>query len=457
MSRRLLASYLSLALFVLLVLEIPLGVFYQRNALTALEDKVERDAVNIASIADGLLPAPTPGAQRALENLALTYGRRTSGRVIVVDVHGRLLVDSSTRRPLPRSFASRPEVATALSGAIATGTRYSQTLHTKLLYVAVPVAAAGEVNGAVRITYPTSAVDHRVYHYWLILAAVGAVVLGVVALVGVLLARSTTRPLLQLGEAVAAAGAGDLASRAPTDTGPPEVRELARAFNEMAAQLERLVESQQAFVADASHQLRTPLTALRLRLENLERDVAPPGRAELEGALAEVERLGRLVEGLLALARADAGVLPEETVDLERAVGERVGAWRALAEEREVELVGDADGARTARASPERLGQVLDNLLANALEVSPRGGSIRLAARPSADWVELHVVDQGPGMAPEERAHAFDRFWRASGEGSGFGLGLAIVRRLVVADGGEVELREAPGGGLDAVVRLRPG
>jgi signal transduction histidine kinase len=225
----------------------------------------------------------------------------------------------------------------------------------------------------------------------------------------------------------------------------------------MAAQLQRLVESQQAFVADASHQLRTPLTALRLRLENLERDVDPPGRPELEGALAEVERLGRLVEGLLALARADAGVLPEETVDLERAVGERLGAWQALAEEREVELVRDLNGARTARASPERLGQVLDNLLANALEVSPRGGSIRLAACPSGDWVELHVVDQGPGMAPEQRAHAFDRFWRASGDGPGFGLGLAIVRRLVAADGGEVELLEAPGGGLDAVVRLRRG
>ncbi|MGZ4257653.1 MAG: ATP-binding protein [Gaiellaceae bacterium] len=456
MSRRLLASYLSLALFILLVLEIPLGVFYQRNALTALEDKVERDAVNIASIADGVLPAGSPGARRVLENYALTY-RKTGGRVIVVDVHGRLLIDSATPHPRPRSFASRPEVAAALSGAIATGTRYSNTLHTKLLYVAVPVAAAGDVNGAVRITYPTSAVDHRVYHYWLILAAIGAVILGVVALVGVLLARWTTQPLLQLGEAVAATGAGDLASRAPTETGPPEVRELARAFNEMAAQLERLVESQQAFVADASHQLRTPLTALRLRLENLERDVDPAGRAELEGALAEVERLGRLVEGLLALARADAGALPEETVDLERAVGARRGAGQALADEREVELVGDLDGARTARASPERLGQVLDNLLANAIEVSPRGGSIRLTGRPSEEWVELHVVDQGPGMAPEERAHAFDRFWRAGGEGSGFGLGLAIVRRLVAADGGEVELREAPGGGLDAVVRLRRG
>jgi signal transduction histidine kinase len=457
MSRRLLASYLSLALFVLLVLEIPLGVFYSRNALTNLEDKIERDAVNIASIADGLGPEGTPAAQRVLERLALKYQRDSGGRVIVVDRRGRLLIDSSTPRPAPRSFASRPEIATALNGAIATGTRYSNTLHTKLLYVAVPVAAAGQVRGAVRITYSTSTVDDRVHRYWLILGAIGAMILGVVALAGVLLARSTTKPLRQLEDAVAAAGAGDLASRAPDDTGPPEVRRLARSFNEMAAQLERLLDSQQAFVADASHQLRTPLTALRLRLENLERDVAPAGQPELEAALAETERLGRLVEGLLALARADSAVVPEERVSLEAAVDERIAAWRVFAEERGVELVGDLDGVPTARGSAERLGQVLDNLLSNALEASPRGTAVRIGVVPAGEWVELHVVDEGPGMTAEERAHAFDRFWRARKDASGFGLGLAIVGRLVAADGGEVELRDAPSGGLEAVVRLRRG
>jgi signal transduction histidine kinase len=450
MSKRLLASYLSVALFVLLVLEIPLGIYYSRNERTALEDKVEHDASTIASLANGASTA-------RLEQLARKYRHDTGGRVIVVDSHGRLLVDSNTAAPRPRSYASRPEVARALGGNIAAGVRHSTTLRTNLLYVAVPVAAGGDVRGAVRITYPTSAVDRRVHRYWLILAAVAGVVLTVVAVVGLRFARSITRPLRRLQEAVGAAGAGDLRSRAPVATGPPEVRALARDFNDMAGKLEQLLDSQRAFVADASHQLRTPLTALSLRLENLSRDVTQPGLGELEGAQAEVERLRRLVDGLLALARADTDVSRSGDVDLADTVSRRLDAWSALAAERGVALVDGLESPISVLASPERLDQVLDNLVANALEVSAAGGSITVTARRQEEWVELHVADEGPGMTAEEREHAFDRFWRGRDDRSGFGLGLPIVARLVEADSGEVALGQSPGGGLDVVVRLRSG
>lgn len=208
-------------------------------------------------------------------------------------------------------------------------------------------------------------------------------------------------------------------------------------------------------MADASHQLRTPLTALRLRLENLERDVAPTGRPELEGALADVERLGALVESLLFLARAEARAEPAGRVELDRLVRERVEAWSALAAERGIRIVGESGGAPAARAAEERVRQVLDNLVENAVEVSPRGGTVMVTTHGGPKWVELHVRDEGPGLSPEQRHRAFDRFWRGrSGEGSG--LGLAIVRVLVEADGGEVELLDAPAHGVDAVVRLRP-
>jgi signal transduction histidine kinase len=218
------------------------------------------------------------------------------------------------------------------------------------------------------------------------------------------------------------------------------------------AKLEQLLESQQAFVADASHQLRTPLTALRLRLENLQHGLPAP---ELAGALAEVDRLARLVNGLLALARADAAALPASSLTLADAVGERLEAWSALAAERDVRLVAGIDGDAEVRASPERLEQVLDNLIANALEAAPPASAVTISTRRARGRIELHVRDEGPGLTAEERARAFDRFWRGR-NGSGSGLGLAIVRRLVVADGGDVELLPAPGGGIDAVVRLRP-
>jgi signal transduction histidine kinase len=453
MSRRLLAGYLSLALVVLAALEIPLGVTYARNERTDLTGKVEHDATAVASLAEGTLEHG--GGVRALARLAALYRSDTGGRIVIVDRRGRAIADSA---PLPgesRSFASRPEIASALAGQTATGTRYSHTLRARLLYVAVPVASSGTVLGAVRITYPTSSVDARVRRYWLFLAAIAAIVLALAAAVGVVLARSTTRPLRDVENAAAAAGAGDLTARAPADAGPPEVRALAATFNEMVARLDQLVDSQRAFVGDASHQLRTPLTALRLRLENLEAGTDGASREEVEGALAEVERLSRLVDELLVLARADAGTEIAVPIDVRAAILDRLDAWRALSAERGIELEPAVEGEPIARAAPDRIEQVLDNLLANAIEAAPEGSAVAVSARGEGAWVELHVRDEGPGMSAEERERAFDRFWSRRSDGGGSGLGLAIVRRLVVSDGGTVELRAAAGGGVEAVVRLR--
>jgi signal transduction histidine kinase len=382
---------------------------------------------------------------------ASDYAAGTGARVVIVDRLGKALIDTSGRVRGAESFASRPEIAAALAGMYPSGVRTSKTLHERLLYVAVPIASGGKVHGAVRITYPFSAVDARIHRYWLILALIGVVVLAGAAVVGLGLSRFVTRPLRRLEQAAAAVGEGQLDVRAPEEEGPPEVRSLAAVFNATVATLARLLRSQGEFVADASHELRTPLTALRLRLESL-----PPSR-DRDAALREADRLRDLVGGLLALARADAGREPPERVDATAVLRERFEAWLPLADEQEVALVPQLDGPLAVRAAPGRLAQVLDNLLSNALEASPTGGTVSLSAVATPPWVEVHLVDEGPGLTPEQRARAFDRFWRAGSGGGGSGLGLAIVGRLVEADEGEVELREAAGGGVDAVVRLRPG
>ena len=453
MSRRLLASYLSLALFVLLLLEIPLAISYARNQRHELTIRLERDAGAMASFAEDTLEQRVGTAAPALRELAERYRRDTGGRVVIVDVRGTAIVDTSPPEPGERSFASRPEIARALEGEVATGTRFSQTLATDLFYVAVPVSSSGRVHGAVRLTYPTAEVDRRIRRYWLLLAGVGAVVLAATTALGLALARAVARPLSRLEQAAQAAGEGDLTVRAAA-AGPPEVRSLARRFNGMAEKLQALLRSQEEFVADASHQLRTPLAALRLRLENLEHDVGPAGRDDLEGCLVEVERLSRLVDALLALARADRATGRQQPLNLAEIVSERVDAWAPLAEERSVALEQDVEHALAGCGAAERLEQVLDNLLENALAVSPPGTTIRVSGERRNRSAELHVVDQGPGMTAEQREHAFDRFWRARAD-EGSGLGLAIARRLVEADGGEIELRAAEGGGTDAVVRLR--
>jgi signal transduction histidine kinase len=436
MTRRLLLSYLTLTLLVLAVLEVPLGVTYSRNERRDLEAKVERDAVTIASLSEGVLERTGETSVPALAAVARRYGTDTGGRVVVVDRAGNAVIDS---RPIPgdTSFANRPEIAAALGGRVAFGVRHSNTLGTDLLYVAVPVASGGRILGAARVTYSTSAVDTRVRRYWLTLAAIAGIVLGGVSLLGLWVARGVTRPLRRLEEAATEVGTGHLDVRAPEE-GPEEVRRLAREFNETAAKLGQLLDSQQAFVADASHELRTPLTALRLRLENM-------GLEEGAPALAEVDRLGRLVESLLSLARADAGTAGTEPVAVDAVLADRLAAWPA------VELAGER--GLVVRSSKDRLGQLVDNLVANAVAVSDW---VVVSVERADGWVELHVVDRGPGLSEEERARAFDRFWRGRSPGPGSGLGLAIVRRLAEADGGEAELRAAPGGGVDAVVRLRP-
>lgn len=477
MTRRLLASYLLLTLAVLAALEIPLAINYRDRLEAELTGELVKDAYAIAGFAEDTLEGH---GSVDLAQAAAGYSARTGARVVIVDGTGTAVADSEGD-PAGEAFTNRSEVETALAGKVASGVRHSDTLGGDLLYVAVPVASSGQVHGAVRISYSTAQLQDRVRGYWLGLAGIAAVSLTAAAVLGVLLARWVSRPLEQL-DGAARNLTTDLSVRAPVSHGPPEVRELAEAFNTMAARLEQLVSAQESFVADASHQLRTPLAALRLRIENLQDscDELPDDAAtralradvadDLDAALSETQRLARLVDGLLALARADRATLADTTERLavDEVLADRAAAWEPVAEDHGVRLVHEPVPL-AIRATPDRLTQVLDNLVANAVEASPAGGTIRLTARPAAmtrpgeadaTVIELHVTDEGPGLTAEQRERAFDRFWRASQERSalgGSGIGLSIVQQLVHADGGTVELREAPGGGLDAVVSLPAG
>lgn len=452
MTRRLVLSYLAIVVAVLAVLEIPLGVNYARGQREDLVTNLERDAVVVA----GLVEDQLQGGVRPVRADLQTYVEQTGIRVLVTDAEGISVLDTDGDFTVGRDYSTRPEIATALRGGRASGTRRSQTLEQDLVYVAVPVASGGTVHGAVRITYPGVQVDARVRRNWLLLAGVAVGVLATTAVVGVVLARWVTRPTRELGRVVAGVAAGQLDRRAHEDVGPPEIRELARRFNDMAARLEELIQSQRAFVADASHQLRSPLTALRLELETLaDADVTSP--ANLDRAVDETLRLGRILDGLLLLTRAE-GVRPDlATIDVAAVVVERVRAWRPVAHDAAVTLSDDQAVSVRAIAVDGHLEQVLDNLLDNAVEATPAGREIRVRVRSHGEQVEVSVEDDGPGMDDDQLAHAFDRFWRASTAqpGGGSGLGLSIARQLARASGGDLVLERGPSGGLRARVTLR--
>jgi signal transduction histidine kinase len=448
MTKRLIASYLAIAAFVLVVLVVPLGLNYAARTKDNLYSDIERDARVLATQVESRLESETgPDPSRA----ARDYGSATGGRAVVVDARGIAVADSDPRQAPARDFSTRPEFAEALQGQLAKGTRPSDTLDAQLIYVAVPVASGGRVLGAVRVTYPRSALDNRVRSYWLRLGALAGSVLLASAVVGWLLARSISRPLRDLQMASARVSHGDLTTRVNTKRGPPEARQLADAFNTMSARVEVMLTRERSFTGDVSHQLRTPLTALRLRLESLELVVHDPdASADIEAAIGEVERLTRLIDALLALARVSEGRVKETVVDASKVVDERIAMWGPLADENGVALIKHSSEPHRVRTTEGALDQILDNLLANALEVSPPGSSIAISVARQDTEIAVTVTDEGPGMPDADFARAFDRFFTTGGTG----LGLAIVERLAAASGGRAFLRHGELRGLEVGVRL---
>ncbi|MEV5482757.1 MULTISPECIES: sensor histidine kinase [Streptomyces] len=456
MTRRLLLSYLSLTLLVLLCLEVPFGYVYARGQMSRFTGNGQQAVVMLAEVLEEKVERRTA---TDLPELVASFARRTGSHVTVVDSQGKLLTDSRNALPAGADLSTQPDIAAALRNRSNSGTRQDPALDEAAFFATVPGASGATVRCVVRASFPLTTVTSKVHDAWLALAAVGLGVLAAVALIALALARWITRPVRALEHATTQLADGTLKDLPATDLGPPELRRLASSFVRTATRLQHLLKAQHAFASEASHQLKTPLTALRLRLENFEPYLDPRARPSLDEAVEEVERLSRMVQGLLALARLENAATTPEATDLDSVVADRAAVWTAFAGEHYVDIVVAGPKIGRVRAIPGALDQIIDNLLSNALRVSPPETTITLAtawASGAPGTVELHVTDQGPGMTEEQRRRAFDRFWRASdADHEGTGLGLPIVKQLARASGGEVTLQAAPGGGLDAVVRLR--
>jgi signal transduction histidine kinase len=431
-----------------LVFLLPLVVLTVRDARTGLAQQAELRAAALAIVARDVLG--TGGPIVAIEDLPRLPGEQVA---LILPSGGQL----QSSAPLPEEVATSPVIGAALRGGI----EAERLPSLDAVVAAAPVVTGARVNGAAVTILPSDAADARVRTTLLLLGVLSAGLLTVAVLAGRSLARTIVRPIAALDLVAGRLAAGDLDARAPTDAGPPELRRLAVTLNRSADRLQSALAQQRRFVADASHQLRTPLTGLRLRLEAAE--MAGGGDARLAAAVAEVDRLSDLVGDLLLLARTEAEVAGSQVtaptvVDVTAVVEDRVATWALLGQERGVHVRGET-GPGPVRASVRAgaLEQVLDNLLANALRVAPADSEVRVAATTGDDAVRVTVADRGPGLSADQRARAFDRFWRAPGaEAGGSGLGLAIVRELVRASGGEVVLHPREGGGLAAEVRLRP-
>jgi signal transduction histidine kinase len=446
---RIMGAFAYVLLLIIVALEVPLALNLARRIDAEVKNEAAAQAVVVAAGASGRMNNP-----KQLVNLAKSAGRDLGGRVIIVNRQGLLQADSTavSQRPLLYASPSRPELRTALSGFRAQGERHSATLGQDLLYTAVPITNNGRVVGAVRVTQSIEAVHKRVRRSVLALAAIGGFALLLGLAIAWVLASSLSKPLRSLATTARRVEAGDLEARAD-DSGPSEQREVAKAFNDMTDRLGTVLAAQREFVANASHQLRTPLTGLRLRLESARaksRDAGP----ELEAAEREVERLARLLTSLLTLAREGDKPGPSRRVSLARAAERAHERWAGAAEQdgRSLELVGNGDA--TIAASEEDLAILLDNLIENALRYSPSRVAVDWGQEGGEAW--LAVLDEGPGLAAGEEKRLFERFARGSAgsERTGTGLGLAIVDTLARRWRGRASLANRLEGGARAEVRF---
>ena len=442
-----LAAFAYVLVLMLVALEVPLGLSLARRIEAEVKNGASAQAFIVAAGAAGRM------SNRAeLRRLARDSGDELGARVIVLSRVGRLIADSTTSRPQSISYLSRPEIRTAIRGRRSVqGIRHSNTLGKDLLFTAVPVTNNGNVVGAVRVTQSMGAVHARVRRAVLALVGIGAFALLVGLAVAWFLANSLSKPLRNVAETARRIEAGDLDARA-SESGAAEQREVATALNDMTERLGRILAAQREFVANASHQLRTPLTGLRLRLEGARAKSPESAQAELEAAENEVERLARLLTSLLTLAREGDEPGPARPVSLARAAELAQERWSGSAGGRTLHLIGNGDA--TIGASEEDVAIVLDNLIENALHYTEGAVSVDWGAEDGEAW--LAVVDEGPGLAPGEEARVFERFARgtASRKQSGTGLGLAIVQTLAHRWRGKARLANREEGGARAEVRF---
>ncbi|MDH6576529.1 HAMP domain-containing sensor histidine kinase [Kitasatospora sp. MAP5-34] len=469
MRNRLLGILLSLMACVLAALGVPLGV-----AIAAAEQsRVEVDRIDDAARFAQDLPTagqPTVGAAlkgdstpapgdtgrvHALAAEAARYYELYGIRVGVFHRDGSAVAIAPADWRLPRTGRGVEAFQEALDGR-----RSHNPLQVwpwtpdRTLTVAAPVVRDGDVIAVVLTESPTGPLRSRVLHRLLLLGGGESLAMIAAILLAVRLTGWVLRPVRTLDRAAHDISTGRMNARVAASIGPPELRRLARSFNDMADNVLLALDQQRAFVADASHQLRNPLAALLLRVELLGMELPEGHDNELAGVREEGVRLARVLDDLLGLATAEHARPVPECVDLTALVLSRIDAWRPVAEQRGIRLDWEGPALAVGLADPIGLGSALDAVLDNALKFTPAGEHVRLGIETTKREISVTVSDAGPGLTEEELARVGDRFWRSPRHQNvdGSGLGLSIARTLLLAGGGSLDFAPVEPTGL--AVRL---
>ncbi|MBA4867183.1 HAMP domain-containing histidine kinase [Streptomyces sp. PSKA54] len=322
------------------------------------------------------------------------------------------------------------------------------------LVVASPVIRDGDVVAVVVTDSPTDKMRSETLRGWLPIALGEAAAMLLAVGAALRLTGWVLHPVRILDATTHDIATGSLKSRVAVAGGPPELRRLARSFNEMADNVEEVLEQQRAFVADASHQLRNPLSALLLRIELLALEL-PEDNEEIASVRTEGKRLAQVLDDLLDLALAEHAPADLQLTDIGALTAERVEAWRPVAVEKGVRLREECP-AVTAWADPVALSSALDAVIDNALKFTPEGEQVTVTVSSNGQKSTIVIADRGPGLTEEELTRIGDRFWRSGRHQNvkGSGLGLSISRALLAAGGGTIAYAQHEPHGLRVTVTV---
>ncbi|WP_055549901.1 HAMP domain-containing sensor histidine kinase [Streptomyces sp. NBRC 110028] len=446
MRTRLLPLLIVLMAGVLLALGFPLaGSLAAREQQRVVVDRID-DTARFAALAQFVTAGPTAVASEegnerlhTLSSELTRYHDLYGIRAGVFYRDGLRMAKAPADWRLPRSGNGAEAFEEALAGRRSHDPPQVWPWQEGRLAVASPVVRDGDVVAVVVTDSPTGRMRSRILHGWLVIAGgeCAAMLLAVGA--AFRLTGWVLRPVRILDTATHDIATGRMQSRVAAASGPPELRRLARSFNEMADNVEEVLEQQRAFVADASHQLRNPLSALLLRIELLGLEL-PEGHEEIASVRTEGKRLARVLDDLLDLALAEHTAADLRLTDIAALAADRVDAWLPVAVREEVGLAYTGPSAITGWADPIALSSALDAVVDNALKFTPPGSHVEVSARTDGETIALTVADGGPGLTEDELARIGDRFWRSSRHQnvSGSGLGLSISRALLMAGGSTI-------------------
>jgi signal transduction histidine kinase len=464
LANQLLVTYLLVVTFALTCVTVWALVTIKAESIKDLRNGLEVEAVHLALEIDNDMQLDSEQATERIRRAVYRHASKLNLAITVVNSNGKVVADSG-HKPLREgeNISNQPEIQDALAGIAA---NYRRNLKkTEWLYVAYPVRSSGQTGGVIRVGVPLTDINQRVNRDLIVFLELTFATLIATALISIWVARRMTRPLREMSDmARQIAKSGDISVFVPVRR-QDEISELGLSFNQMIGRLREEERLRQEFIANASHELKTPTMAIGSVVEALQAGAAedPDLRKQFLHSLENlVDRQTSLLRDLLDITRLDAGITQDwqEEVRLSDILNDAMDQIRPQAQKKSTAIqdLVSAEGLMVSGKSIQ-LQRAFVNLLTNAVNYTPGGGTVTVATKVlEPDIVEVTIQDNGPGIDPSDLPHIFERFYRAdkarTRTGGGTGLGLAITREIIARHHGVVEVDSAPGKGSTFTVRL---